>query len=104
MLFVFNSTLYTVSAEGYIYKIDIGTHKAQLWYNESINPVSSAIVWANNVLYVGDDQGIVWAINDENHVIWAFNASSAIVGGFAIKNDTIYAGNSNGTFYAPGSA
>ena len=95
-----NSTLYTVSAEGYIYKIDIGTHKAQLWYNESINPVSSAIVWANNVLYVGDDQGIVWAINDENHVIWAFNASSAIVGGFAIKNDTIYAGNSNGTFYA----
>ncbi|WP_404806872.1 PQQ-binding-like beta-propeller repeat protein, partial [Methanobrevibacter smithii] len=95
-----NNTLYTVSAEGYIYKIDIDTHKAQLWYNESINPVSSAIVWANNVLYVGDDQGIVWAINNENHVIWAFNASSAIVGGFAINGNTIYAGNSNGTFYA----
>ena len=97
-----NSILYTVSAEGYIYKIDINTHKAQLWYNESINPVSSAIAWANNVLYVGDDQGIVWAIIDDEEfpVIWAFNASSAIVGGFAINGNTIYAGNSNGTFYA----
>ena len=94
-----NSTLYTVSAEGNICKIDIGDHKCNPLYR--VNPVSSAIAVVDNVLYVGDDQGIVWAIIDDEEfpVIWAFNASSAIVGGFAI-NGTIYAGNSNGTFYA----
>ena len=97
-----NSTLYTVSAEGNICKIDISTHNSQKWYKDRVNPVSSAIAMVDNVLYVGDDQGIVWAIIDDkvSPVIWAFNASSAIVGGFAINGNTIYAGNSNGTFYA----
>ena len=93
-----NSTLYAVSAEGNICKIDIGTYECNTLYR--VNPVSSAIAVVDNVLYVGDDQGIVWAISENRHpVIWAFNASSSIVGGFAI-NGTIYAGNSNGTFYA----
>ncbi len=94
-----NSTLYTVSAEGNICKIDIGDHEYNTLYR--VNPVSSAIAVVDNVLYVGDDQGIVWAISENRYpVIWAFNASSAIVGGFAINGNTIYAGNSNGTFYA----
>ena len=101
-----NSVLYTVNAEGYIYRADVSSSTADD-INRQINPVSSALtVGSDGYLYIGDDAGILWVINvfEEDSewfgsIIWAYNVSSSIFGVPIIYNGIVYVG-TNDTFYA----
>lgn len=62
----------------------------------------------NGTLYIGDNNGILWAFNanmlDKNitqSLSWAFNAGSAIVGNIVFNNNgTVYIGTDDKHFYA----
>ena len=98
-----NDTLYTVDAEGKIYCADVSSSSAN--YIRQINPVSSALaVGSDGYLYIGDDAGILWAIdiyysfgNWRSTVVWAYNTTSTIYGE-VINNNMVYVG-TNDTFY-----
>ena len=100
-----NDTLYTVDANGKIYRASISSSNAD-YINRQINPVSSALtVGSDGYLYIGDDAGILWIINIvdlyyswSSTVVWAYNATSPIYGEI-INNNVVYVG-TNDTFYA----
>ena len=102
-----NTVLYTVNANGNIYRAAINSNSADLLVGQNVNPVSSALVVGNDgYLYIGDDEGILWVIRPYSlgifwfdEVIWAYNTSSSISGMPVITNNIVYIGNEN-TFYA----
>ena len=102
-----NTILYTVNANGNIYRAAINSNSADLLVGQNVNPVSSALVVGNDgYLYIGDDEGILWVIRPYSlgifwfdEVIWAYNTSSSISGMPVITNNIVYIGNEN-TFYA----
>ena len=101
-----NNILYTIDAEGNIYRVELNSNSATPI--RQINTVSSALtVGTDGYLYIGDDAGILWVINnyfDEDveewkiNLIWAYNVSSEIYGVPIIVDDVVYIG-TNDTFY-----
>ena len=101
-----NDTLYTVDANGNIYRAAITSNNADLLVGQNVNPVSSALVVGNDGnLYIGDDEGIFWVVKVfqyygwKNQVLWAYNSSSAIYGTPLLNGNIVYIGNEN-TYYA----
>lgn len=100
-----NTVLYTVNAEGEIYRAGVSSSSAN-YINRQINPVSSALtVGSDGYLYAGDDAGILWVIDIyyslgkwKSTVVWAYNATSTIYGE-VINNNIVYVGTED-TFYA----
>ena len=99
-----NTILYTVSANGFIYRVTISS--GNIVRSIQVNPVSSALtIGSDGYLYIGDDAGIFWVINIfkdgtwKNEVIWAFNASSPIHGAPIIDEGIVYIGTDD-TIYA----
>ena len=101
-----NSTLYTVNANGEIYRWDVTSTSADFVIGQNVNPVSSAfVVGSDGNLYIGDDAGIFWIIKVfysfshwRSSVSWAYNASSPIHGTPVIDNGSVYIGTED-TFY-----
>lgn len=99
-----NDTLYTVDANGKIYRASISSSNAE-YINRQINPVSSALaVGSDGYLYIGDDAGILWVLNIyyshgnlASTVLWVYNVTSPIFGELIINNN-VYVG-TNDTFY-----
>lgn len=104
-----NGNIFTVDNNGYIYyatytSSSINCSKTKF----NINPVSSAMTYYDGELYIGDNNGILWAFNTSalnqsltKSLNWAFDAGSAIVGNIAVDNyGTIYIGTDNRHFYA----
>ena len=99
-----NTVLYTVNAEGEIYRAGVSSSSAN-YINRQINPVSSALtVGSDGYLYIGDDAGILWVINSyyslwwRSSVVWAYNTTTTIHGE-VINNNIVYVGTED-TFYA----
>ncbi len=98
-----NTVLYTVNAEGKIYRADVSSSNAD--YIHQINTVSSALaVGSDGYLYIGDDAGILWVLNIYyshgnlvSTVVWAYNVTSPIFGELIINNN-VYVGTED-TFY-----
>ena len=98
-----NTVLYTVNAEGNIYRAGVSSSSAN--YITQINPVSSALaVGSDGYLYIGDDAGILWVIDIyyslnkwRSTVVWAYNTTSTIHGE-VINNNMVYVGTED-TFY-----
>lgn len=67
-----------------------------------LNTVSSNIVSIGGVLYIGDDAGILWAIDASlqgNPILWAYDTCLGILGTPVVADGVVYVGN-NETFYA----
>ena len=67
-----------------------------------LNPTSSNIASIDGVLYIGDDAGILWAIDASlqgNPILWAYDTGLGILGTPVVADDVVYVGN-NETFYA----
>lgn len=104
-----NGNVYTVDANGYIYYASYTSSSLTCSKTDfNINPVTSAMTCYNGTLYIGDNNGILWAFNanmlDKNitqSLSWAFNAGSAIVGNIVFNNNgTVYIGTDDKHFYA----
>ncbi|MFM5882513.1 PQQ-binding-like beta-propeller repeat protein [Methanobrevibacter gottschalkii] len=104
-----NGNIYTVDNNGYIYYATYTSSSITCSKTKfNINPVSSAMACYNGELYIGDNNGILWAFNTNalnqsltKSLNWAFDAGSAIVGNIAVDNyGTIYIGTDNRHFYA----
>ncbi|WP_305556769.1 PQQ-binding-like beta-propeller repeat protein [Methanobrevibacter sp. V74] len=103
-----NGNVYTVDANGHIYYASYTSSSLTCSKtNVTVNPVTSAMTCYNGTLYIGDNNGILWAFNVtklnsniKDSLFWAFNASSAIVGNIVVDDGTVYFGTDDGHFYA----
>ena len=104
-----NGNVYTVDENGYIYYASFNSSLlscSKTTFN--INPITSAMTYYDDQLYIGDNNGILWVFNVDNlngnittSLDWAFDAGSAITGSILVDSDYIvYMGNANGEFYA----
>ena len=101
-----NTVLYTVNANGNIYRAEVSSSNAKK-INIEMNTVSSAlVVGSDGYLYIGDDAGIFWVIDIfkdgskwYGNIVWAYNLSSSIFGVPIIYNGIVYIG-TNDAFYA----
>lgn len=105
-----NGNVYTVDENGYIYYASYTSSSLSCSKTEfNINPITSAITYYDDYLYIGDNNGILWVFDvdclsldelDVNSLCGAFNAGSAITGGITVNNNgNIYFGTADGCFY-----
>jgi outer membrane protein assembly factor BamB len=65
------------------------------------------MAYYNNKLYIGDNNGILWAfdvaklnLSLRNSLVWASDVGSAITGGITVGNDgTVYFGAMDNSLY-----
>ena len=73
----------------------------RIWSFPTTQDVQSGIAVANGVVYVGSNDGSVYALDAAHgHQIWAFPTDGAIQSGIAVAGDAVYAGSSDGNVYA----
>ncbi len=97
--------VFTVCEDGSVYMVLYYVQEVIPVYK--VNQVSSALsIGTNNILYVGDDAGILWAFRVikmgniwKTQLLWAFDASSTIHGTPVISGNNIYIGTED-MFYA----
>lgn len=105
-----NGKVYTVDENGYIYYASYTSSSLSCSKTKvNINPITSAMTYYNNRIYIGDNNGILWVFNVnnlnkptlKNSVLAAFNAGSTITGGITVNSDgTVYFGTVNGDLYS----
>ena len=90
--------VFTVCEDGSVYMVLYYVQEVIPVYK--LNHVSSALsIGTNNILYVGDDAGILWAFRVikmgsfwRTQLLWAFDASSTIHGTPVISGNNVYIG------------
>ncbi|QJC38395.1 PQQ-binding-like beta-propeller repeat protein [Enterobacteriaceae endosymbiont of Donacia fulgens] len=98
--FYYKGFLYLANSNGFIYCINIKTGKI-IWYINLINKscffssckdeyITSGPIIANNYLYVGNQQGKVFAINIKTKSInWIQNVFSEVLSNFVIRKNIL---------------
>ena len=83
-----------------VFNIDKITHK-YLWIFQTRNNITSSPSLANNVLYVGSDDGLLYAVSAQNGAeLWDFATGGAIISSPAYSDGVIYVGSNDGKMYA----
>lgn len=103
-----SGNVYTVDENGYICHASYNSSSLSCTKTTfNINPITSAMTYYDDQLYIGDNNGILWVFNVDNlnggltGLDLAFDTGSAITGSIFVDSDyTIYLGNANGKFYA----
>jgi outer membrane protein assembly factor BamB len=90
--------LYLASSDGRIYALNRDGSRA--WTNNTGSTLTSAVLGADNTIYVGRGQSLA-AYSSDGKAKWAFDTGARIYGTPAIAGDgTIFVGNEAGGFYA----
>jgi outer membrane protein assembly factor BamB len=106
VLNVENDSVVYGSAFGGIISFDPIT-KRKLWQypetdNPDLRPVYATPLSANGLIYFGDSNGTVWAVNSQGKDQWEFSLDGSIYGDPIIDfdNETVFIGSTKGVLYA----
>ena len=89
----------TQRADGEVVAVSVGT--GALRWRTSIGPTETSPLLNGHSLYVGDWNGIVYALNTRNgRVRWTFKTGGAVKGGAAISANRLFIGSYDGHLYA----
>jgi outer membrane protein assembly factor BamB len=93
------SNVYTTGSN-LAFSIDVTNHKI-LWRFQARNNITSSPALANNVLYVGSQDGYLYAVNAQNGTkLWDYAAGGTITSSPAYSGGVIYVGSDDGKMYA----
>ena len=96
---VVDNTLYT-TGDNNVYRIDTNTHQSQ-WKFTAGDKINSSPCLANNVLYIGCDDGKLYTINAvTGQKLWDFQTGARISSSPTYANGVIYVTSEDGTLYA----
>ena len=96
---VTGDNIYTAGSN-LVYDIDKNTHEYQ-WIFQAGYKLTSSPSLANNVLYIGSDNGHLYAVNAQNGTkLWDFATGGTIVSSPAYSDGVIYVGSNDGNLYA----
>jgi outer membrane protein assembly factor BamB len=77
---------------------------AQIWSYPTTGEIEDTAAVANGVVYVGSDDGAVYAISAQapsaGDTVWKYTTSGLIFGSPAVSNNTVFVGSYNGILYA----
>lgn len=74
---------------------------SEKWSFETGGTVRSSPVVADEMVYIGSDDGNVYALNGENgNTAWQFETDDSVSGSASVVDGTVYIGSTDETFYA----
>jgi outer membrane protein assembly factor BamB len=74
---------------------------SQVWVSETGGPVRSSAAIAENAVYVGSDDGYLYALDLETGVLrWKYRTGSPVASSPAVANGRVFVGSDSGSVYA----
>lgn len=97
---------FTATASGTVYQVqsgsDITNQPGTALWSSPVGPLQTGPRFDNNMLYVGSDDGSLYALDptQQGKVSWTHKSGSAIKGQILAKNNLLYFGNLNRQVHA----